>query len=217
MAWIKKNKHWLFLLVWVSHFVLYFITESLIPEERCYVVHLALDDVIPFLEVFIVPYTLWYLALAASTLYFALRSPEDFTRMMKSLLFVQLLAMSIYVIFPTRQTLRPTEFLRDNAFTDITALIYSADTSTGVCPSLHVGYSVVMASAWLKDRFASPFAKAVITAFFALVCVSVVFVKQHSALDVVCAMPICAMAELWTYRSYWRERLTIKREQLRTT
>ena len=36
---------------WLVYFALYFLTENLIPLERCHVIHCALDDMIPFCEV----------------------------------------------------------------------------------------------------------------------------------------------------------------------
>ena len=53
--------HLLLLLGWVVYFLLYLLTENLIPVERCYPVHCWIDDVIPFCEVFVIPYVFWYL------------------------------------------------------------------------------------------------------------------------------------------------------------
>ena len=53
---------------WVVYFVLYFLTENLIPAARCHVIHCALDDLIPFREGFLVLYCYWYVLLAGSLL-----------------------------------------------------------------------------------------------------------------------------------------------------
>ena len=45
---------------WIAYFALYFITENLIPPERCHPVHCALDDLIPFNEFFVIFYVGWY-------------------------------------------------------------------------------------------------------------------------------------------------------------
>ena len=42
--------HLLLLLGWVGYFALFFLTENLIPAEKCTPVHLWLDDWIPFCE-----------------------------------------------------------------------------------------------------------------------------------------------------------------------
>ena len=40
-------------LTWAVYFVLFFLTENLIPAESCHAVHCFLDDVIPFNEYFL--------------------------------------------------------------------------------------------------------------------------------------------------------------------
>ena len=57
---------------WLVYFALYFLTENLIPAEKCRPVHCWLDDVIPFCEAFIIPYTFWYLLIVISLVYFLL-------------------------------------------------------------------------------------------------------------------------------------------------
>lgn len=199
-------KHILYLLGWIGYFILYFLTENLIPREKCYPVHCFLDDVIPFCEYFVIPYVGWYLLIVGSLLYFMLYNPDNFTNLMKFIIVTQVVAMVIYILFPNRQDLRPTEFVRDNIFTDIVGLLYTADTSTNVCPSLHVAYSIGIASTWLKEKSASIKCKVLITIFCFLVCISVAFVKQHSVVDIFAALPVCLLAEWIAFgKSYWRK------------
>ena len=102
------------------------------------------------------------------------------------------------------QDLRPEVFPRDNILTDIVANLYSADTNTGVCPSLHVSISIGIASAWLKEKSAHWLFKAFITAFSASVCLATVFIKQHSVVDFFVALPMCLLVELAVFgKSYW--------------
>ena len=199
-------KHLLFLLGWVGYFALYFLTENLIPYEKCYPVHSVLDDMIPFCEYFVIPYVGWYLLIVGSLIYFALYNPDNFKNMMKFIIVTQVVAMAIYILFPNRQDLRPEVFVRDNIFTDIVRLLYTFDTSTNVCPSLHVAYSIGIASTWLKEKSASKWCKTFITIFCFLVCISVAFVKQHSVVDIFVAIPVCLLAEWIAFgRSYWRK------------
>lgn len=199
-------KHLLYLSGWIGYFILYFLTENLIPREKCYPVHCYLDDVIPFCEYFVIPYVGWYLLIVGSLIYFMLYNPDNFTNMMKFIIVTQVVAMAIYILFPNRQDLRPTEFVRDNIFTDIVGFLYTADTSTNVCPSLHVAYSIGIASTWLKERSASIRCKVLITIFCFMVCISVAFVKQHSVVDIFVALPVCLLAEWIAFgKSYWRK------------
>jgi len=205
----KRNepqfKHLQFLYGWIGYFALYFITEALIPAEKCFPVHSVLDDMIPFCEYFVVFYVGWYFLIAGSLLYFMLYNPENFKNMMKYIIVTQVVAMFIYIVFPNRQDLRPDVFPRENVFTWIVSLLYSLDTNTNVCPSLHVAYSLAIASAWLRERSANWLTKTLIVLFCFFVCLSVAFVKQHSVIDIFAAVPVCILAEGITYgRGYYK-------------
>ena len=189
---------------WLGYFSLYFLTEQLIPVEKCYPVHCWIDDVIPFHEIFLIPYVFWYLLIIFSLVYFALYDIESFKSLQTFIIITQIIAMVAYITFPSRQDLRPVEFPRDNFLTSVVGFIYSVDTNTGVCPSLHVGYSLGIASVWLKnktmsDRFRIPWKIFVVIAVI-LICLSTMFIKQHSAVDFFAALPMCLFAELFVYR-----------------
>ncbi len=196
----------LLLLGWPVYFLLYFLTENLILPENCTPVHCIFDDLIPFWEVFVIPYIGWYVLIVWSLLWFALYSKTNFKRLQTYIIITQALAMVIYILFPSRQDLRPFVFPRDNFLTDIVILLYTADTNTGVCPSLHCAYSLGIASVWLKEKYASRGRKAFVVIFVALVCLSTMFIKQHSAVDFFAAIPVCIVAELISCRDYWSNR-----------
>lgn len=192
---------------WIVYFLLYFITENLIPLDRCHVIHGFLDDVIPFREGFVVFYVGWYVLVAGSLAYTFFYDVESFKKLQVFLMITQALAMLCYIVWPSVQDLRPAVFPRQNFFTWVLGIIYAFDTPTGVCPSLHVAYSLGILSIALKDRDLSPWLKAALATFVLMVCMAVCFVKQHSSIDVVAALPVCLIAELAVYgRDYWKPR-----------
>ena len=191
--------HLKLLLGWVGYFILYFLTENLIPAENCTPVHTFLDDLIPFHEAFIIPYTFWYLLIVISLLYFLLYNVDSFKKLQTYIIITQVCAMAVYILFPTRQNLRPEVFPRDNFLTDCVALLYRMDTNTGVCPSLHVAYSMGIASVWTKEKGVSVWWKAFVVVAVILICLSTMFIKQHSAVDFFAALPICLLAEMILY------------------
>ena len=193
---------------WIFYFAMYFITENLIPASRCHPIHCALDDLIPFNEWFLLSYFGWYFFVFGSLLYTFFYDVKNFKKLHIFLIITQVVAMAIYIIWPSRQDLRPEVFPRENLLTALMGFIYSFDTSTGVCPSLHVAYSLGIVSVGLKDRALAPGWKIAMCFFALMVCVSVCFVKQHSALDVLAALPVCLLAEILTFgKSYWLPRL----------
>ena len=191
----SRYRHLHLLWGWAGFFLFYFLTENLIPPERCHVIHCALDDLIPFHEFFVIFYVGWYLLLALSLGYFLFCRVESFKRLQTYIIIVQALAMVVYLVYPSRQELRPETFPRENFLSDIMGHIYAIDTPTGVCPSLHVAISVGIASTWLRDKDAKTWLKGLIVLFCLGICLSVAFVKQHSVVDIFAAIPICLAAE----------------------
>ena len=203
-----RFSHLLLILGWVGYFVMYFLTENLIPSQRCYPVHCGVDDIIPFCEYFAVFYVGWYVLIFGSLLFFLLFDAESFRNLSKFIIITQVVAMLCYVLFPTRQDLRPEVFPRENFFAQVMGFIYSFDTSTGVCPSLHVAYSLGVLSVFLKDRQSSLFWKITVVFLVVMISLSVCFVKQHSFVDVLAALPLGLLAEALVYGKYWKKRFS---------
>ncbi len=193
---------------WIVYFILYFITENLIPAEKCHPVHCALDDLIPFNEFFVVFYVGWFFLVVGSLARTFFYDVESFKKLQTFIMITQAVAMVCYILWPSRQDLRPDTFPRENILTAVLGFIYKFDTSTGVCPSLHAAYSLAILSVGLKDKSISGVWKAVLTLVVLMICLAVCFVKQHSALDVLAAIPVCVAAEVILYgKSYWLPRI----------
>lgn len=195
--------HLKLLLGWVGYFILFFLTENLIPAENCTPIHCTLDDYVPFCEWFVLLYVSWYALIVGSLLCFLLYSVDSFRNLQTYIIVTQVIAMVAYIFFPSRQDLRPEVFPRENFATWILGLIYNFDTNTGVCPSLHVAYSLGIISAWVREKRASRVWKIVVTVWCLLICISVAFVKQHSVVDIFAALPVCAFAEWFVF---WRKK-----------
>ena len=204
--------HLKFLLGWVGYFALYILTENVIPREKCHVVHCWLDDVIPFCEAFVIPYVFWYLFVFGSLLYFLFYHVDSFKKLSTFIIITQVVAMIIYILFPNRQDLRPTEFDRDNILTQLVGLLYTVDTNTNVCPSLHVGFSLALASVWTKEKEAPRAWKIFVIIAVILICMSTAFIKQHSVVDAFVALVMCLFAEYFVYgKSYWYQKIKDRR------
>ena len=203
-----RFSHALLLLSWVFYFCMYFITENLIPPERCHPMHMFLDDLIPFNEFFVIFYVGWYLLVFGSLAYTFFYDVERFKKLQTYIIITQVVAMTVYILYPSRQDLRPEVFPRENALTALMAFIYSFDTSTGVCPSLHVAYSMGILSVFWKYHGSSRLWKGLLLLLVIMISLAVCFVKQHSAMDVFAALPVCVVAEFLVFgKSYWKPRL----------
>ena len=163
-----------------------------------------LDDVIPFNEWFVIPYVFWYLLVVISLGWFLFYDVKSFKCLQTYIIITQICAMMVYILYPTRQDLRPEVFPRENILSDLVGFIYSFDTNTGVCPSLHVAYSIGIASVWVRQKEAYTWWKIFVVFAVIMICLSTMFIKQHSAVDFFAALPVCLVAEFVVYgKSYF--------------
>lgn len=201
-------RHVLMLLFWPVFGILFLSVERLIPRDHYAPVWCHLDDLIPFCEWFLIPYLFWFVFLAGMHLYLLLFDPKAFRKFMYFIMVTYGVTMLVYLIYPTCQELRPAQLPRDNFLTRLMVWFYTFDTNTNVCPSLHVVGSMAVAfAAWDTPRFQKPSWKAAFLGTALLISVATVFVKQHSILDVVWAMVLCAAAYAVVYGvPYWVQR-----------
>ena len=194
-----EYRHVLLLGGWIAYFALYFLTENLIPFERCHPIHCALDDAIPFCEVFVVPYLLWFFLVAGSLLYFFLYDIPSFRRLSIYIMITQAGAMFVYIIWPSILLLRPETMPRDNFFTWVLAFVYRFDTPTGVLPSLHAAYSIAIWSVFQHRKETALWWRILLPIFVVVIIAATFFAKQHSVLDALAALPLCLIGEALIY------------------
>ena len=196
LCWKTRNdaryRHVKLLLFWPLFGLAFAAVEKSWSGRSYTPVRCPLDDLIPFCEWFLIPYLFWFVFLIGMLVYGFFFDRENFTAMMKFVIITYSLTMLIYLVFPTMQELRPAVFPRDNLLTRFVADFYAFDTNTNVCPSLHViGSFAAMYAGWNSRHFSSPPWRAVFGVICASICLSTVFMKQHSAVDVVMALPLC--------------------------
>lgn len=194
-------RHLKLLLYWPVFGFFFLFVERLTPVTRYFPIYCTLDDLIPFCEWFVVPYLFWFVYLVGMHLYTLRYDIDAFQSMMKFIIISYSITMLLYLVFPTCQELRPTEFTRDNFFTRFLFYFYQFDTNTNVCPSIHViGSVTVWCTSWTIKRFQTPMWKVAFSAAAVLICISTVFLKQHSIVDVLAAIPICLIAYYFSFR-----------------
>ena len=102
-----RFSHAKLLLGWVAYFCLYFLTENLIPVERCHVVHSRLDDMIPFNEWFAIFYVGWFFFVFGALAFTFFYDVPRFRKIQLFIIGTQAIAMVCYIVYPTVQDLRP--------------------------------------------------------------------------------------------------------------
>ena len=209
-ALIQQYKHaWVFLYVLIYMPWFYYLERHITANSDFHVIHAALDDYIPFIEYFIIPYLLWFAFIVVTFLWFFFNDVSGFYKMAAFLFTGMTIFLIISTLYPNGLDLRPVQFERDNIFVDMVKMLYKADTPTNVLPSIHVFNSLAIHAGlcryatihkqkiWRNGSFV----------LCLLICMSTLFLKQHSFLDVAAAI-VLFMIVSWITNILSRKRTT---------
>lgn len=198
-----EKSHFLYLLFWPVFGLRYLFLEQFQPSRGYYPISCPIDDWIPFLEGFIIPYFLWHACLIGMHLWLCFRDEPAFRKYTRYLMVSMGISTTVFLLFPTCQNLRPEIFPRDNLLTKAVQLLYQMDTNTNVCPSEHViGAVGFFLAALHSEKLHRPEWIVCIGATACLSAIATVFLKQHSILDVVAAIPVCALAYVFSFSDF---------------
>lgn len=197
---LKKYSHaWVFLYAFI--YIPWFSYLEKEVTTRYYLIHSPLDQYIPFIEYFVVPYLLWFVFLAVITFYIFFTDKKGFYKLAAFLVIGMTVFLIVCSIYPNGLNLRPSTFARDNIFVELVKLIYTVDTPTNVLPSIHVfnslGAGIAVAhSKSFKNKKAVRYS---VYAMAGLIILSTVFLKQHSVLDVFAAFILAGIIYPFVY------------------
>lgn len=201
-----KYKHGLILSYFFVYMIWFLYLERTVTTQFT-PIHSKLDDLIPFNEVFIIPYFLWFLYIAITIIYFLLTSKQDFFKCCAYLFTGMTVCLFIYTVWPNGHYLRVDldALGRHNIFITLLSGLYKFDTATNVFPSIHVFNSVGAFIAISKSERLNKFHGIRLFALILtiLICLSTVFLKQHSVMDVFGALILNLFMYLIVYVPAW--------------
>lgn len=184
----KKYKHGLVISVYSCIYLLFFFYLERMPVHGYHVVHTVFDDLIPFHEIFIVPYLLWFPYMIGTVLYFIFvnKNKREYYQLICNMMMGMTIFLIVSYVYPNVLHLRPTEFPRENIFTDMVRWLYRTDTSTNVLPSIHVFNSLAihMALTSCGELKKHKWVRRSSLYLTVLIIMSTMFLKQHSVIDV---------------------------------
>lgn len=190
IQYLKKNKHLLLISYVVVYIIWFIIVEHLVTDDY-WVSYIPLDDKIPFVDWFVIFYSMWYFFLIVPGLYLLVKKDiPAFKRYMWFIIIGFSVSLFICTVFPNGQNLRPAEFEHDNVFTWAISRIYAADTNTNVLPSMHVVGCIAVVTAVFDSSYTKRW-RIPVSVLAVLICLSTVFIKQHSVLDVIAGVIVC--------------------------
>ena len=167
------------------------------------IIHMKADYKIPFCEVFIIPYLLWFGFIAWIMIYLLFTNTNDFHKCCRFLFTGMTVFLIISTLFPNIHYLRPFIMPRDNIFCDLVIKLYQIDTSTNLWPSIHVYNSLgVLLAVIHNERLGSKnWIKWGCFALSTSIILSTMFLKQHSVFDVMTAFIMAAIVYIMVYRT----------------
>ena len=205
-TFIKKYSHaWVFLYAFIYLPWFNYLEEHV--QKNYFVIHSPLDDFIPFVEYFIIPYYFWFIFMGICVFYFFFTDKKGFYRITTFLIVGMTAFLIICTVFPNGLNLRPTVFTRDNFCVDLVRRLYTLDTPTNVLPSIHVFNTVgVLIAAAHSEKLRAH--KGIMWSIFItgfLIILSTVFLKQHSVTDVIAAFAMACIIYPFIYASQPRK------------
>ena len=209
-----KYKHAIPLIIYGIIYMAWFAWLEKNTTGHYRIIHMAADDYIPFCEVFVIPYFLWFAYVSAVVIYFFFKNKEDYYRTCIFLFTGMTIFLIVSTLWPNGQHLRPAVMPRDNIFTRMVAALYRTDTPTNLWPSIHVYNSVAAFSAIHTCKNLQKH-KGIRTGSFiltTLIVLSTMFLKQHSIADVATGIT-CAVATYVLFYSRAAEKQGAKAKQ----
>ncbi len=192
---------------WVCLYALIYIPWFFYLEKHVttefHLIHVKLDDKIPFIEYFIVPYLLWFAYIAITIGYFMFfEEKSEFYRLITLLFGGMTIFLIVSTVYPNGLNLRPETFARDNIFVDMVKSLYATDTSTNVLPSIHVynsigAYLAISHSSKLRRYRWVQISALTLTV---LIVLSTMFLKQHSVVDVISGCALVSVLYILVYK-----------------
>ncbi len=195
-----KTNLW-YLAFWPAYILSFVLLEKFTEGRHPHLVHCFIDDLIPFNQWFVIPYLTWHVLIAVVLFYTLINETENFRKLSRYFILTFTVTTIIYLIYPTYLELRPETYDRIFLLSDIVDMVYAVDTSDNVCPSLHIiGMAGMFMWSWdTRGKDGTLWKVGMIIATI-LIVISTLFMKQHSVVDVVAAIPIAFIGWLLCFR-----------------
>lgn len=161
-----------------------------------------LDEMIPFVPVFALPYLYWFIYISIGLLYFAFVDGKNYFRLLSSIVTGMCLCFVIFYFYPT---VVPRPYIGGNSLLEnMVGFIYSVDNPYNCFPSIHVLNSM------LVTLFIYPYNKNFwVRSWSVASCISIILstllIKQHFVLDAVAGILLSTAVYLFfTNEQIWK-------------
>lgn len=186
---IYKYRYFLIQAYWLIYLPWFMYLEKTVTTHF-HVIHTELDDAIPFISAFCIPYFLWfgYVALALTNSY--LHDKPEYVRACIYLFTGMTIFLIISTVYPNGHYMRYQVSLGSGIFDRAVRWLWSTDTATNLFPSIHVFNSIGAHIALTRSENLRDNRRVKYASFFVMcsIILATVFIKQHSVFDVITAL-----------------------------
>ncbi len=202
------------LLIYAAIYMVWFIAIEKHTFAHYSIIHTAVDDLIPFNELFVIPYYTWFLYVSATLVFFLFSLDiEDYYKNFIFLAAGMTVFLVVSTLFPNMHMLRPAVMPRDNVFTGLVQVIYSHDTSSNLWPSIHVYNSIGTMIAIHRSKRIGRLGKIVSDIIGVSIILSTMFIKQHSVYDVITAFIMAIVFYILFYHTTMLGNFCLRQEE----
>ena len=196
-----RLEHAIPFILYLIGYLLWFKLLEDIPRARYHDLASFIDRMIPFAEIFIIPYISWFALQAAWVSFLFFYDRDAYDKLVTILLFGMTVFLGVSTVYPTALTLRPWHVARDNVFVDMVRWLWSIDTSTNVWPSIHVynTTALIFTLFTTKDRRVIQNVRVPMFIWCVLIILSTMFLKQHSVGDVLSGLALAGIGYSLVY------------------
>ena len=166
----------------LSQLLVFYATRLLLPYLPAHRMATALDAAIPVRAEWVVIYFLTFVFWLASAVLLLSESPAYARRMERGYLIAMLICGVVFLTWPTTMT-RPVP-PDTGLFNILLRLLYEMDDPVNLCPSLHVLITYFCIRAAMGSRIIPRWYFPAAWFFLVLVCLCILFVKQHVLADI---------------------------------
>lgn len=145
-----------------------------------------IDDYIPFIKEFVIPYILWYPFLYGALIYYCFVDRKKYYVALSSIIFGKLFCFIIYYFW--QSTVPRPEVVGTDIFSQLVLLVYNSDQPVNCLPSIHVLTTFVIMLVVLQRKGQNKWEYTIGTVMGTLIILSTLFMKQHAILDVFTGM-----------------------------
>ncbi|QMV42921.1 phosphatase PAP2 family protein [Cohnella cholangitidis] len=176
----KKYTPLLLMLVFPVLGWMYALTNN-IDNQEVYRLTTSVDEAIPFIKYFSLPYSIWIFYIYVCLFYFFKKDINVYYRSLMTYVVCALLCYLIYSVFQT--TVDRPMIVGSDPFSELMRYIYNRDQPFNCFPSIHCFSSYMVMRAIWTSNFRNKWNVTLITGMSSIIIMSTLFVKQHVIMD----------------------------------